>query len=299
MNKSTKQSLVSVLIPVFNGAKFLEKTIESIQKSTYKNFEVILIDDGSTDESRKICHALEKRFKNIRFYFFEKNKGMTRSLNFGISKAKGKYIARINQDDLMVPSRLIKQVKFLEENLDCVAVGGYIRFFTDKTPNLDIVRFPLTDGKIRGNWLLLSPFSDPTVMYRKSAYLQTKGYSQKMWPADDVHMWYQLGQIGKLANLPTVLTKVRWHEGAGSIKYHKIQMKKTWKVHQWAKKNVGIPNLATQIFWVVQYAAGIIFPAQVNWYVYRLIRKLQGKSKLSRIIVKVSIHPTTESLSGV
>lgn len=292
MNKGTKQLLVSVLIPVFNGAKFLERTIESIQKSTYKNFEIILVDDGSTDESRKVCHALEKRFKNVRFYFFKKNKGMTRSLNFGISKAKGKYIARINQDDLMVPLRLTKQVKFLEENPDCVAVGGCIKFFTDKVPSLDIVSFPLTDKEIRKTWFFLSPFSDPTVMYRKSTYLQTKGYSQKMWPADDVHMWYQLGRIGKLANLPTVLTKVRWHEGAGSIRYHKIQMKKTWEIHQWAKKNVGIPNLATQIFWIVQYVAGIVLPAQVNWYVYRLIRKLQSSFSFSFVLSRAKASLT-------
>lgn len=276
MYLKSKKPVVSVLIPVFNGAQFLEETIASIQKSTYKRFEIILVDDGSTDNSERKCRALARRYANVRFYGFHQNGGMTRSLNYGVQKAKGRYIARINQDDLMVDSRLEHQVAFLEANPKVVAVGGYVRLFTKDNPDYDRITFPLTDAEIKKAWLYLSPFADPAVMYRKSAYRKTSGYSQEMWPADDVQMWYQLGKLGKLANLPHVLTRVRWHAGAGSIKSHRIQMRKTWEVHQWARQHVGTPTVFTWFFWLAEWVAGVVFPPSLNWGVYRLIRKLQG-----------------------
>ena len=265
--------LVSVVIPVFNGGIFIEEAVKSVQKNTFKKFEILLVDDGSTDESKKICQRLEKQYRNVKFYSFPKNKGLGRVLNFALKKTKSKYIARLNQDDLMVPSRLEKQVKFLEDNPGYVAVGSRVRLFTKSKTNYDTVCFPLTNKTIRQHWLFLSPFSDPAVMYRKSAWLKTNGYKQEFWPADDVHMWYQLGVIGKLANLPQVLTKVRWHKKTGSISLHRLQIQKTWEVHQWAKQNVGKPTIWTQVFWLIQYIGGMICPPQFNWFVYRLLKK--------------------------
>jgi len=298
-----KQPLVSIIIPVYNGSPFLEETVSSIQKSKYRNFEVILVDDGSTDESKKLCRKLEKRYRNVRFFGFNKNQGMTRVLNYGIKKAVGEFIARINQDDLLLPNRLGLQLKFLKDNPDHVAVGGAISLFSRQNDEIDTIFFPLTDEAIRKQWLSLSPFSDPTVMYRKSAFLQTNGYSQDFWPADDVHMWYQLGKIGKLANLPKVVTRVRWHKGAGSIKGHRLQIKKTWVVHKWAKEFVEKPDLKTRLFWVMEYLAGSIFPPQFNWAVYRLIRDFQfrfSSPKTSPIVktAKLTIQPIAASLSG-
>lgn len=302
--KLNKNTLVTVVIPVFNGAQFIEDTIKSIFKSTYKNFEIIMVDDGSSDHSKVVCTKIAKRSKRIRFYSFEHNKGMDRALNLAISKAKGKYIARINQDDLMRSTRLQRQVDFLENNEDHVAVGGYTRLFTKTNKSFDTIKFPLKDQDLKAIWMKLSPFADPAVMYRKSAYLKTKGYSQKMWPVDDVHMWYMLGKIGKLANLPVIVTEVRWHENAGSVKYHKIQMQKLWEVHVWANKNVEKAKLTDWGFWIAQRIAGTLFGPQFNWAVYRIIKKLNYFFSLKALkatkakVAKVIINPIATSLSG-
>jgi len=235
---------------------------------------------------------------------------MTRVLNFGIKKSKGKYIAGINQDDLMMPERLKKQVDFLESHPDYVAVGGNIKLFSKENNFFDTILFPQTDEMIRKLWLFLSPFSDPTVMYRRDAFLKTKGYNQNFWPADDVQMWYQLGEIGKLANLPIILTKVRWHNEAGSIKHHRLQIKKTWEVHQWANKNITKASIPVQLFFIIQYLAGQILPPQFNWFVYRLIKKILYQRRLIkdfliktlakiRIKAKVASQPIKLSFSGV
>lgn len=303
-----RKPLVSIIIPIYNGSLFLEKTIAAIKKNSYPNYEVILVDDGSTDHSRKLCVDFAKNDSKIKFFSFAKNQGMTRVLNFGIKKARGKYIARLNQDDLITKNRLIKQVEFLEGNPDYVAIGGQITLFTKENSNFAFVNFPLTDKEIRKKWLMLSPFSDPTVMYSKKAVLKTNGYSQYFWPADDVQMWYQLGKLGKLANLPDILTKVRWHKDCGSIKKHKLQIQKTLAVHLWAAKNVEKPNLYVYTFWLSQYLAGFLFPPNFNWFVYRIIKRIQffnlaqilgrikGAIKKAKIVIS---QPINANLSGV
>jgi glycosyltransferase involved in cell wall biosynthesis len=283
----TQQPLVSVLIPVYNGTEYLDAAIESVLKSTYKKIEIVLVDDGSTDESQQKCLDYQKKYRNIHFYGFRKNKGMTRCLNFGVQKAKGKYIARINQDDIMMPRRIEQQVKFLEKNEDYVVVGGTVQLFTETQSKFDIIRFPLSDELIRAQWMMLSPYADPAVMYRKDAWLQTEGYSQYFWPADDVHMWYQLGKIGKMANLPQVMTLVRWHEKCGSIQSHRRQMLKTYQVHEWASEFIAKPTLFERLFWISQLMAGYFLPAQFNWWVYRQLRRLELRV-LGLFVKKVS-----------
>lgn len=267
------QPLVSVVIPVFNGQAYLEETIFSVQKSDYKNFEVILVNDGSSDNSKKLCETLQKKYKKIRFFSFPKNKGLSHVLNFAIKHAKGKYIARLNQDDIMLKNRLSKQVVFLEKNKDYVAIGGNIILFDNQTI-IDKTIFPETDSEIKKRWLYFSPFADPAVMYKKSTFLKTSGYKQQFWPVDDVSMWYQLGKYGKLANLPDVATYVRWHKDAGSIKSHRIQTQKLFKLHLWAAKHIERPTIPIWTFWVTQYIAGALLPARFNWLVFRALRKL-------------------------
>lgn len=278
-NNTSGNPLVSVLIPVYNGVPYLRETLDSIINNNYKDIEIILVDDGSKDASKKTCHEYESKYNNIKFISFEKNKGMDRALNAGIKVAQGEYIVRLNQDDIIMPDRIEKQVKFLEENSEYVAVGGQIVLFTDKNSDYARINFPLTDEEIRNKWLLFSPFSDPTVTYRRSAVMETPGYSQLMWPADDVHMWYMLGSIGKLANLPDVVTRVRWHRGSGSIHSHRRQMKKTWEVHKWAEEHIQKPSLGIKAFWIAEYIAGLVFPPQFNWFIYRQIKILAGTLK--------------------
>jgi len=292
---------VSVIIPFYNGAPYLVETVESVQKSTYKNFEIILVDDGSNDKSKALCLSLAKKYKNIRFYWFKKNKGLPSTLNYAIKKAKGEFIARINQDDIMMPNRLKEQVEFLENNPDYVAVGGDIVLFDENYRLVDKIYFPKTDNDIRNQWLLMSPFSDPTVMYRKDAYLKTKGYQKYFWPADDVHMWYQLGKIGKLANLNKILTRVRWHNKARSITSHKIQIKKTFEVHVWASKNIQKANIYHWFFWIGQLIAGMLFPPRFNWFIYRRIRNIQNllyNLKINNKLKKVVTQPKRYNFSG-
>jgi glycosyltransferase involved in cell wall biosynthesis len=266
------QPLVTVVIPVYNGAKFLKEAVSSVMASSYKNFEVILIDDGSKDESKELCKRLEKQYKRVHFYGFKQNKGLGRVLNFALKQAKGEYICRINQDDEMHPSRIEKQVAFMKNNPDVILVGSWL-MVEDENGNRRINKFLEHDEEIKKTWLKLSPCWDASVMYRRESALAVGGYDQKFWPADDLHMWYRLGKLGKIANIQEPLVKIKFHTAAASVKHHRKHMITTYKVHQWANKHIQKADWGTQIYWLCQLAAGFIMPAHLNWFIYRLLKK--------------------------
>ncbi len=264
---------VSVVIPVYNGAKYLEQAVQSVLKSTYRNFEILLIDDGSKDSSKRLCDELAHRYpERISFYPFAKNKGLGRVLNFALKKAKGELICRINQDDQMYPDRISKQVAFLLEHPDVVLVGSWL-LVEDEQGNRRINRFLAHDRDLKNTWLSLSPCWDAAVMYRKTIALETGGYDQKFWPADDLHMWYKLGLKGKIANIQEPLVRVKFHADAVSVKKHTKHMVSLYAVHRWAHRNVQNAPLGTQLFWVGQLTAGYLFPATFNWFIYRYIKQ--------------------------
>lgn len=307
--KSKNNPLVSVVIPVFNGSPYLEETVYSVQNSSYKNIEILLIDDGSTDQSKSICLKLQKKYHNIHFYSFSKNKGLARVLNFALKKAKGKYICRLNQDDRMLKHRIATQVKFLEENPDVVAVGSSIRLFDNKG-NSQIIHFLKSDQSIKKVWHILSPFSDPSVMYRKNIALKVGRYKQEFWPADDTHLWIRMGTVGKLANIDKPLVEVRYHKQAASVKYFRKLAFATYKMHLWMDKNIQKASFPIHLFWICQLIAGLIFPPDFNWAVYRILKKIvyglselvgffNKKKAVIPIVNKVRIHPKKYNLSGV
>ncbi len=273
MKKNNKSPLVSVIIPVFNGASFLVEAVDSVQKSKYRNFEIILVDDGSTDNSHMVCRMLAEKYKNLHFYEFTQNKGLGTVLNFALKKARGTYICRLNQDDRMLPHRMGTQVAFLKKNTDVVAVGSHIRYFFDNRKE-EILKFITDDAEIKKIWHIVSPFSDPSVMYRKDTALKAKGYDQSFWPADDTHLWYRMGSLGKLANIPEPLVEVRWHDKAASVFFFRNLAWSTYRMHIWAQKHIAPAPFIIRVYWIVQLISGLILPPQMNWNIYRVLKKV-------------------------
>lgn len=307
--KSNSKPLVSVIIPVFNGASYLEEAVNSVQNSAYKSFEVLLIDDGSTDKSRKICIRLEKKYPNVRFYSFKKNRGLVRVLNFALKKARGRYICRINQDDRMYRFRIKTQVAYLRENPDVVAVGSYIKLFDNNGHN-QTVKFITRDEDIKKLTNIVSPFADPSVMYRKKIAFKVGGYKQEFWPADDTHLWYRMGNVGKLANIDKVLVEVRYHDKAASVLYFKKLALSTYKMHLWVDEHIQKSPFYIRLYWLTQLVAGLTLTPDLNWSIYRFMKKMinsyasfkgfvnktLARRKTARAVVP---HPRKLNLSGV
>lgn len=262
-----------MVIPVFNGAIHLVEAVRSVQKSIYRKFEILLVDDGSTDESKHICRGLSRRYHNVHFFSFSRNNGLGRVLNFALKKAKGEYICRLNQDDRMLPHRMATQIRYMDNHEEVIAVGSWIRLFDEKGSML-ILKFIKDDAEIKRLWYIVSPFSDPSVMYRKDAAIAAGGYFQSMWPADDTHLWYRLGMRGKLANIQRPLVEVRWHPNAASVKYFRKLAQSTFAMHLWTDQYLAKAPWYVHVYWIIQYIAGMTLPPEVNWGAYRAMKRI-------------------------
>ena len=207
------QPFISVIMPVYNGELYLQEAIESIISQTYGNYEFIIINDGSTDDSELIILSYsDPRIKYVRN---ERNIGLIGSLNKGIGCAKGKYIARMDQDDISLPTRFELQVQFLETHSDVVICGMQGQILQTGKP----YRVPVRDSEIRGLLFFGSPFIHPVVMIRNDTLaINQLRYDVKYNHAEDFGLWMNISFMGKLANLNEVGIYYRRHE----LQYTKV-----------------------------------------------------------------------------
>lgn len=207
----TQHPQVSVLLPCYNGEKYLKDCIDSVLRQIYPAFELIIINDGSTDKVAEIIGSYQdSRIKPITN---ERNLGITDSLNKGIQYATGKYIARIDTDDLMHEDRLHKQVQFLEKkgNEDIALVGSHHYVINQLGKMIGLKQYPVSHDEINNVMLFHNPFSHPSVMMRTDVAKKIK-YSRKHPHAEDYHLWFKILKKHKAGNIPEYLTYYRVHD---------------------------------------------------------------------------------------
>lgn len=210
---------VTVLMPVYNGEAYLNEAIESILSQTFEDFEFLIINDCSSDNSKEIIKAYKD--KRINFVENETNIGLSSILNKGLDIAKGEYIARMDQDDISLPDRLQKQVEFMDKNPEIGICGSFIEKFGAET---GIGKYPLINDLIKINLLFYSALAHPTVMFRNSLL---RKYNLKYNPeyeyAEDYDLWSRCIKHFKIANLNEVLLKYRMHIKGMSLSNKKKQ----------------------------------------------------------------------------
>jgi glycosyltransferase involved in cell wall biosynthesis len=217
--RSAKKPLVSVVMSVFNGEKYLHEAIESILKQTFTDFEFIIVDDGSTDSTCRIIQS----YNDSRIFLISRvNKGLVASLNEAILSANGLYIARQDADDVSHTARLQTEVFFLRNNTEYVAVGSWFEEFNEGGP-LRINRTPVTDSLVRLRLVWGTCFGHGSVMFVRQMAIDAGLYRGMMWPAEDYDLWTRLASFGSMANIPKVLYRYRMHEESASEKHSSKQ----------------------------------------------------------------------------
>jgi len=220
---------VSIVLPTYNGSRFLKRAIQSVLKQTFLDFELVIVDDGSSDKTPEIAKrysVLDPRVKTVRN---EQNLGIQKSLNRGLQEARGAYIARIDDDDEWADaSKLARQVKYLDAHSDCVLVGTGTIVVDESSRELFRFLNPETDTKIRRRLLGKNCFTHSSVMFRKNAAMRFGGYdeSERTRHVEDYDLWLKLGTVGKLANLPLYAIKFTLRPGNISSKNKITQFKK-------------------------------------------------------------------------
>lgn len=216
----SKTPTASVIMSVYNGEKYLRESIESILNQTFTDFEFIIIDDGSTDETKKIIAS----YQDSRIVFISRaNKGLVASLREGIQKARGKFIARQDDDDVSEKDRLKKMIETLEANPEIGLIGSARQNIDEAGNKLDIITMPLSNADIRLYLCYHNPFCHGSIMFKKSDYVKVGGYEEGFVPAEDYRLWTRLLEVTKGMNLPDVLYTYRINpEGITSQQSHKV-----------------------------------------------------------------------------
>jgi len=208
---SAARPRVSVLMTSYNPGPYLKPALDSILAQTLTDFELVVVEDGSTDGSKALLHTYAAADARIRLHDLGKNIGRTPALNLGLSAARGDYVAVLDADDLAAPDRLAREAELLDRRPDVVLVGSFVRFVDDSNTVLG-VSTPPTDATALSEALAYSnPFPHSSVMYRRRAALAAGGYPKDFAYAQDFALWIALAGKGAFAMIDAFLAEVREH----------------------------------------------------------------------------------------
>ena len=206
------KTLISVLMTSYNSSAWIEEAICSILNQTFKDFEFIIIDDGSSDNTRNIILKYALQDKRIKFYK-RKHVGLTNSLIFGLKKCNGEWIARIDSDDHAFPERLELQYNFIKSNPRVAALGSSCKIFYQNNKKENLYSYPHNHKDLLKSLLIGSLFPPhSSMMFNKNVALRAGGYNSKMFKAQDWDLWLRIAKIGKLAALKRPLVMIRIHK---------------------------------------------------------------------------------------
>jgi glycosyltransferase involved in cell wall biosynthesis len=224
--------LVSVVASVHNGADYLRASLESVIKQEGVSFELVVVDDGSTDDSPRILAELASADARLRV-LRQENQGLTRSLIRGCAEARGVFIARHDTDDLSLPGRLAKQAERLDREPELAMVSCWARAVGPVGEVLYEIERPAE--KAEATNLLLNcrkgPSHHGSVMFRKAAYERVGGYRPQFYFAQDSDLWLRLGEVGGIAYVPQVLYEFSIRESAISSSRRQLQSRIARLVH--------------------------------------------------------------------
>ena len=211
---------ITVVLPVYNGAKYITEAIRSVLAQTFRDFELVVIDDGSTDRTAQIL----KNFRDtrLRVIRFAENQGLVAALNTGIRQSQSELIARMDADDICVPQRFEHQVAFLDAHPEVVLCGTWSRQFGDVSC---VLRPPTEPKQIRARLFFGSATDHPSIMMRR-AVLERHGlaYDDEFRHVEDLDFFMRVADVGDLANVPEVLLHTRAHGEEISVVYRREQV---------------------------------------------------------------------------
>ncbi|MBC7784653.1 MAG: glycosyltransferase [Burkholderiales bacterium] len=237
---------LSVIMSAYNADRYLREALDSILNQTFRLFEFIIIDDGSTDGTPQILHEYKARDKRIEV-ISRPNKGLTISLNEALARANAPLIARMDCDDVAMPDRFEKQVQYFTDHPECVLLGSRVNLIDPFGGHIALGDYmKLTHEEIDADLLKGRGGSvvHPSAMMRADALWKVGGYREKYNNSEDLDLWLRLAEIGRVANLPDVLLKYRRHpDSVSHMKYeNQWTLKKNIVAEAYARRGLKFPD---------------------------------------------------------
>lgn len=237
------QPLVSILIPCYNVEEYVEESLSSILNQTYSNLEIIAINDCSTDNTGEILNYIATKDKRVKVITNDVNLKLINTLNKGIEFCNGEYIARMDADDISLPTRIEKEVLFLEKNKDHDIVSTQFYAFRSENPSRrDLNHSPTLDKELRAYLLFRSGICHPAVMMRKRMFTELEmKFESEYLHVEDYAFWSEAVYKTKLANLSEPLLLYRVHKHQISSLHEDLQTENKKKVYKIHCRHLGLP----------------------------------------------------------
>ncbi len=278
---------VTILMTVYNGEKYLRETIEGVLAQTFTNFELIIIDDGSTDRTAEIILA----FGDPRIvYHYQPNAGTCKASNKGLSMARGKYVARIDADDLCLPERIARQFEFLENNPGYVLCASRVRIMDADGNYIYTPQLPENDEQVRAFMEHSNPFAHSATFFRKETADLVGGYYEPVKSNfEDFIFLYQLTRHGKVFIFQEPLVAYRLLPGSLSFRIRDVRFRKIQQAI--VKRGHAEPEELEFLFRIQQ--SRNLDPGDKTYNYYLLLAKLYrieaGNRRKSRFYLRKAI----------
>ena len=240
---------VSVIMPAYNAKRYVEQTIRSVLAQTFGDFEFIIVDDGSTDGTLPILQRFAAEDARI-VVISRPNTGIVGALNDGIAKARGEFLARMDADDISLPTRFERQLAYLREHPECVGLGTFVETIDPYGSVLDRLVHKTEHDAIDKELMTGRGFAivHPTIMMRADAVRRVGGYRKPWQHSEDLDLFLRLAEIGTLHNLPEYLLQYRMHYESANHLRHEEQRAIKRKLMEEAYARRGTPMPAGMEF---------------------------------------------------
>jgi|GEM_PF-418767 len=288
-NENETLPALSVVIPTYNAGRYLADAVTSVLEQDFTDFELLLIDDGSTDDTAAILQTFTTDSR-VRLLRNKSNMGLIRTLHRAYSECRAPLIARMDSDDICARTRFSQQVAFLQANSDVGIVGGAIRFFGTVAPS--VFHFPTDHAAIRPAMLFYCPLAHPALMFRRELVDQgLLRYDDDFRHAEDYHLWSRLLLQVKAANLPNVILDYRLHAQQISSDSSDKQYAASLRVRHKMFSECGVAPteeetaLHESVILERPLAMADYLPQLANWF-----KRLEDANQQSQYWDKVALH---------
>lgn len=282
-----KKPLVSVIMPVYNGERFIAEAIESILAQTYKHFELFIVDDYSSDRTSEIAETYRLKVPDkIHLIHLKKRCGAFGAMNVAMKHASGEFIAAMDSDDVSHRERLKKQVKFMLNNPDTIVVGSFARVIDDRGNIIGRKVFKTDHRAIYSSFFAVHPIVHPSCMIRRKLLSDPKSlYWDEFGVNDDYYTFFTFLNRGKFSNIPEYLLNYRIHSGNSSLQNIKHKFFTTVKIRLLAVKNLGYkPDFAGLLKFTAQILFVSLMPEKTLLQLYLYIKGIHQPNDLIKVV---------------
>ncbi len=264
---------ISIIMPVYNTQDYLAEAIESVLDQTFYDFELIIVDDDSSDKTLNIAKKYAKKDERIKIIKNEINKNIGASLNNGIYYSSAKIIARMDGDDISMPTRLEKQYKLLSKNKELAVVGCNMITIDEEGNEIGRRSYTTDSEALKKKMFRYSPFAHPSTMYRKEVFQESGGYNPALSPTEDLDLWMKIGRKYELSNVPEYLFKYRVYKRSSSHKRLRNVEIKVLLIRIYAVFFYGYrPSFIDVLYNAAQFITVFFMPTKFRYKLFNFLR---------------------------